>query len=693
MRTLPYLAILLVLLYPAATPVRGAQVGLDLEAIDAGWFKAAGVSVVLMLRDTGAAELRLFAARLELPGPAILDRVEVRCGNGRLDAVVILCPEGVFSGDHPARGAVGGRLSFAWDRATEALQISVSPVTIGNAVIEGTLQRSREMWQVEFAGKGLSLPDLRNYLESLSLWPAGYSDPAGWLDIAVRAQGTDRGMAHAEGVIRTEALGFLGPSSAEDLSLEFSFTLDRTDGGSVRADGRISAGLLYLEPGVELQGLRPGIALEADTQPIHFGVDARWSADGRRLHVARLDLSHPDVVEAHLGADIELADTWKVREADLRLQDASAGALYRVYLQPFLLGTQFSALEAVGTLGAAARISDGALRELSLDIRDLHAYDGNGRFSVAGLDGSLRVHDGAEPAGSTLVWQGIGVYRLNLGPGELVLSSAGGAVEVVSWRDVPILDGELRISSLGVSDAGRPDMTVRLDGELTPISMADLTQALGWPVMSGRLTGRIDGLKWHAGRLEVGGRIDVGVFDGSVVIRNLRVDELFGRVPVLHADVDIRNIDLAQLTDRFSFGRIEGRLAGKVHALELQAWQPVYFEAELATPEDDATRHRISQRAVDNLGLLGGGASAALSGGFLRYFQEYSYGRLGISCRLYNGACELGGVKETEDGFLILTRGGLLPPWIEVKGAGRSISWRDLVEGLKRIANERPEIK
>jgi hypothetical protein len=486
---------------------------------------------------------------------------------------------------------------------------------------------------------------------------------------------------------------FLGPNSAENLSFESSFGLDLSDGWSLRADGRIGAGLLYLEPGVEIEGLRPGIVLEADAEPIRFGVDAAWHPAEQRLRIARLELVHPGIVEAHLGADIEKQDAWRVRAADLALNGAAAGPLYATYLQPFLLGTQFNALEAAGTLDATARIREGALQELDLAIRDLHAYDGNGRFSVAGLAGSLRVNSDVEPVASTLGWQGIGVYRLNLGPGELALSSAAGSVEVVRWRDVPILNGELRIESLDVRDAGRPDMTVLLDGEVTPISMADLTQALGWPVMSGRLTARIDGLRWHRGRLEVGGQIEIGLFDGSVVVRNLQVDDLFGLLPVLHADVDIRNIDLAQLTDRFSFGRIEGRLGGKIHDLELQAWQPVYFEAELATPEDDTTRHRISQRAVDNLGLIGGGATAALSGGFLRWFQEYSYGRLGISCRLYNGACELGGVEKTEDGFLILTRGGLLPPWIEVKGAGRSIGWRDLVEGLKRIASERPEIR
>ncbi len=223
--------------------------------------------------------------------------------------------------------------------------------------------------------------------------------------------------------------------------------------------------------------------------------------------------------------------------------------------------------------------------------------------------------------------------------------------------------------------------------------MTDFTQALGWPIMSGQLTGVIQGLKYHRGNLQVGGHINVGLFNGNVVVRNLRVEELFGLVPSLYADIDIEDIDLEQLTERFSFGKIEGTLNGKVHKLELQAWQPVYFEAEVATAEDDEVRHRISQKAVDNLGYLGSGATGALSSGFLSFFKEYSYGRLGISCRLYNSACELGGVGETSNGFYILTRGGMLPPWVEVKGAGHSISWNTLIEGLKTITTNQPEIE
>ena len=89
---------------------------------------------------------------------------------------------------------------------------------------------------------------------------------------------------------------------------------------------------------------------------------------------------------------------------------------------------------------------------------------------------------------------------------------------------------------------------------------------------------------------------------------------------------------------------------------------------------------------LENLNQIGGGLSGTLSNGFLRFFPSYSYGRIGFSCRLSNGICELGGVEETADGFYLLTRGGILPPWVEVRGAGRSIKWDDLIGGLKRIA-------
>jgi hypothetical protein len=104
----------------------------------------------------------------------------------------------------------------------------------------------------------------------------------------------------------------------------------------------------------------------------------------------------------------------------------------------------------------------------------------------------------------------------------------------------------------------------------------------------------------------------VQAFDGKIVVHNLRIDELFGPAPRLAADILLKDLELAALTHTFAFGEIEGRLSGSINRLHLENWQPIYFEAELATPEQDHSRHRISQRTVANLTDLGGGMATSM---------------------------------------------------------------------------------
>jgi hypothetical protein len=179
------------------------------------------------------------------------------------------------------------------------------------------------------------------------------------------------------------------------------------------------------------------------------------------------------------------------------------------------------------------------------------------------------------------------------------------------------------------------------------------------------------------------------VFDGSVVIKNLRFTEPFGIVPRLSADVDLNDLDLESLTRAFSFGRIEGRLGGHIHGLELEQWQPASFDARLETPPGDRSRHRISQRAVDNLASIGG-AGGALSRSFLSFFEEFSYDRLGISCRLADGTCDMNGVSPAESGYYIVKGGGI--PRIDVIGYNRRVDWPTLVDRLKHATVAGPPV-
>jgi hypothetical protein len=223
------------------------------------------------------------------------------------------------------------------------------------------------------------------------------------------------------------------------------------------------------------------------------------------------------------------------------------------------------------------------------------------------------------------------------------------------------------------------------------MSLEALTGALGWPSFGGTLAGDIPSVSYAAGTITVDGSLDVEVFDGAVRIKQLSIADPFGVIPVLRADVDVHDLSLAALTGTFSFGNIQGKLEGRVHGLVLKDWKPTAFDARFATPDGDDSRHRISQRAVENLASLGG-AGAVLSSTFLRIFEEFSYRRLGISCRLDNGVCEMDGVAPAERGYYIVEGGGL-PPRIDVLGFNRRVDWEVLLGRVQRITTEGPVIR
>ena len=177
-----------------------------------------------------------------------------------------------------------------------------------------------------------------------------------------------------------------------------------------------------------------------------------------------------------------------------------------------------------------------------------------------------------------------------------------------------------------------------LDASLEPIQLGQLSGAIGWPAFSGTLSGRLPLLTLAANTITVGGTLSANAFDGSIEMSDLRIEQPFSRVPRLQADMTLRNLDLKRLTDAFSFGLIQGRLSADVAGLQLQNWRPVAMDLHIYTPEDDDSRHRISQRAVENLASVGGGgAGAALSSGFLQFFEVFAYDRIGLRCRLANG--------------------------------------------------------
>ncbi len=661
----------------------------SLAGIETAAWSANGIRLSLDPLTTGAYSLRLRIATLRLPGDMDLRDLTIHCPAGRVDAQRLSCAQASLR----LLGANGQQLSASlaldYQRHTRELQFRLHGLRPfpGKLSLQG---RWRDQgWSVSLHGKGLDLAALQAWLLPFMPGLAGFSDVSGELGLEVAAEGHDSIPTQARLRLDIADVAFNGVNAAEGLGGQLQLDYQRRSQHRLQVDMQLSQGGLYIEPGLQLGGYRPGFTFEIGAHPLHLAGQVQAPLDvaiGQgRVQLQDVRLSDPGVMDLQLSGLLAMQPGAGIEALELHLERADLGKLYPRYLQPLLLHTGLSELETAGAAGLDMVLDRDGLRQARLSLADVYLDDAGGRFRVSGLAGVWAFTSEDEPVESMLHWDGAGIYRLDIGATDLAMVSHAGRLELAAPGDIPILDGRLQVARLRLQGLARGDTDILIDGELSPVSLQELTQALGWPLMSGKLSGQVPGVHYHRGDLEVNGRLEIEAFDGRISIRNLRVADLFGRVPVLDADLDIHGLDLDLLTRTFSFGGISGRLDGAIKGLRLEAWEPLRFDAWLATPKDDDSRHRISQRAVDNLTRIGGGATtSAISRTFLGVFKTFGYDRLGLRCRLQNGVCQMDGVAPAESGYYIVEH-GLLPPWLDIIGYNRSVNWEVLVARLRGI--------
>lgn len=567
-------------------------------------------------------------------------------------------------------------------------------------------------WQLRVTGTGLDLPPLHDLVPKrwrLTLGARWPSSASGQIDLDLSAAGQGSTIERAEAELATDDLNFTAIDAAEAATAR-AHLLVRNRGGTwwFQIDARHADGLLYVVPGWRVAGGLPGLLMNPG-QDGALDVNARgsWQPDEGLWRIDSLRLSQGDWLATEASLEVRQGH-WQ--NFGLSLAPAPFAALYRIWLQPFLAGSPLDALEAEGrlalTLEQTASDADLHVDFLRLSLRDTEA-----RFALEGLNGRIAV--GARRAGevNTLAIDGLRLHGLPLGPARLTLAARPDGFELEEAVDIPLLDGHFvveRLALLRRENSAAPPLTadtmpeteppvpleLRLAGVLTPVSLPALCDALGLPRAAGRVSGMLPEVIASEHEFRIDGNLLLRLFDGRIVARNLRVLHPFATLAELATDLEITHIDLGLLTREGYFGRVKGRLGGHVRGLRLQAWQPVSMDLRLATPPENDRPRRISQRAVDSLSALAGGGAGLLSRGFMRFFSEYSYGRLGVGCHLIDGICTVSGVERAADGGVVLvSRGGLIPPFIEVRASGREISWRSLTEIYRRIASGELELR
>ncbi len=654
--------------------------GLEVEGLQAAWTPGADGAVRLRaarvrgIAQTGPlSSFALDCATLRIAGDTLA------CAGGRLSGS--LGSLGVQDTRMTARRGADGRLALAFEDFS---------VAGGHGRVDAALDGPR--WRASANLAGLDLAKAAEVLEPWMPLPDGLG-VSGAARAGLRGTGTGDALETASADLAFDELGFsdeAGALAGEGIAgtLKVDASAAGADRLSARGDVTLAGGQAYVDP----------VFLDFGAQGASLRFDGILDTAAPGFAAREFTLDHRGVLQAAGSAMVNFGEGALVPEAHLTIGSLDVARAMPVYAQPFLIAGAFRDVAGSGRIRGEVEVGGGLPTRAALVFEDVAIDAPTAGVSLAGLRGNFSWFDDASRSAlageiddalfeSRLDWDSGRLWGLELGAASLPFSTTGRHFRLLEATTIPVFDGGLAIDTLRVRHAGTSDMYVRFDAAIRPISVSLLSRAFGWPEFQGTLEGEIPGLQLREGVVTLAGALEARVFDGRVAVRELSLREPLGKYPRLFANIGVADLDLELVTRTFEFGTITGRLSGYVSDLEMFDWMPVAFDAFLYTPPDDRSRHRISQRAVTNLSSIGGGSgggvAAALQGGFLRFFDDFRYDRLGLSCRLANDVCVMGGVMPAPGGYYIVKGAGL--PRINVIGSQARVAWTTLVRQLASV--------
>lgn len=671
----------LALLSSAVRAIDG--LGLSAHNVEGFGLRIGTVELSVSGLESDAQSLRIDLRDLSLPAPVSgLGSAHVDCATARIEADAIHCKDAAVRLAWAVLDRPGFRADFDVRLDGGDIRVAARGLRVAGGRVDLRLHRVGDDVDVRLVARDIDVAGAMTLAKRFGVPVEGWSVASGKAELTLNARLHRQVPQRADWKLALRELSGgndAGTIASDGAALDSSARV-RWRAGRPGIDARLNLtrGQFYVDP----------VFVELKDAPIGLGLNARQTKTGWQLQKATFD----DAGHLRLRAEGELDTDGAPVDLKLDISELALGPSYARYAQPMLLDGLLADLDITGNASGSMRIDADGLAALHLDLPRVDMDDRQGRIGVYGLGADIDWQRG-DARESGLHWNSAHLFALDMGAVDWRLLADARSVELVSPAVLPILDGELDIDALAVHGLGAQPKG-HFEGFLKPVSMRALSHAFGWPSMEGKLSGVIPGITYADGRVLVDGVLLMRVFDGDITLRDVEIDDPFGIAPALRGNMSLRNLDLESLTRTFAFGEITGRLRGWVRNLRMVDWQPIEFDAGFVTPEDDDSRHRISQKAVDNLTSLGG-VSGALSRTFMRFFETFSYDRLGLTCRLRNNVCEMGGVLPAgEDGrsYYIVKGGGL--PRIDVVGFAQRVDWPTLLERIQRItAGGGPEIR
>ncbi|RLC22843.1 MAG: hypothetical protein DRH56_08230, partial [Deltaproteobacteria bacterium] len=521
----------------------------------------------------------------------------------------------------------------------------------------------------------VSLPDLR--LESGLLHHLRVSLETGGGHLRVTCGGDETGLVAA-----AAALGLVPPGWKLEGTDAFRVEAEDEPGGGWRVRSRLDLRGLSFESGDGLytgEKISLGVdasgavgasmdrfsgeaALRADAGEIlldryyvdlkenglFFSLDGAYAVRDRRLRLSRLEAGFRHILSARLRGSLCHDPASPKFDLFLTVPGTPLAPIFEHFvLEPFQDEIpSLAKLKFKGDVSADFRLTrDGP----ESDVRGRLLWRG-GRVSsddpamrVDGIDLDLPLwyrtaagNGGESPLNGHLTVTSLSIPFLPAQPLDLSLSAGPGTLRVKGPTSLRIPGGTVRIGPVRAGRIFRSDRCVETRIGMEEIDIHPLLARL-WPrPIKGRVSGRLDPVRFENGNVVTKGSIGADVFGGRIVISDLGATGLFSPAPLFRLSARWDGLRLAEITTGTSFGKIEGVLRGYIRDLEIAYGQPQKFDLLLETVKTKGVRQKISVKAVDNIARIGGGQSPfmGIAGVFASLFKQFSYKKIGLHATL-----------------------------------------------------------
>jgi hypothetical protein len=528
--------------------------------------------------------------------------------------------------------------------------------------------------------------------------------PAGWvfngLDAVDLSASTDKtGTTSFSAKLGYEKFQFHNPQQThvgENISLH------------ALVSGRIKSSPLALNAVVQLSADRGEVLMDRfyfnlKENPLSVKCNGGYRDRSKRVTLDRLTLDMKKVASAQLTGTLfragnEFEGDFSVRIPDIRLK----GPFQRLIQEPFQ--TEKPALSKVsvdGMVGADLTLRGKLSSWLAhgrLTWKDGALVYGDSSVALTGIQLSLPVwlapEHGEKPTQDSkghLSVQSMIIPHLPKQDLKVPIGVVqnGWVLPAATTLDVPggtVRIGPSRINGLmgpaPAIDTALHFENLQLESVLSPI----------WPqAAEGSADGHLNPIHIERGALESSGEIKANVFGGSVALFNVGARGLFTTLPVYHLNARWHHLNLAEMTEGTSFGKIEGVLNGYAKNVEVTNGQLQRFDLLLDTVKTDDVPQKISVKAVDNIARLGGGQSpfAGVAGMFISFFKEFPYRKIGVRAKLGNDVFRINGTIRENGKEYLVKRGFFSGVDVINQNKDNRVGFKDMLKRIKRISNSK----